>query len=121
MLSIALMVMPAVAYAVNVSSNDGSGVQYRTTSYSNGAVVSGSLVSTAGKKVGYNGKVAVSLCSDIDVGRYSGTTTSTTAIIAGGTISALIGAPCGFQGVKSRVCTIRTLLPDACGTDSLTY
>jgi hypothetical protein len=119
--ALALAAMPTAAYAVSVSSNDGSGTQYRTVSYSNGAKVSGTLRSTSGKKVGYNGKVAVSLCSDIDVGRYSETTTSVTAVTRGGTISALILPPCGFQGVESRVCTVRTLFPDACGSDSATY
>lgn len=120
-MALTMMAMPAAAYAVNVSANDGSGTQYRTVSYSNGAKVSGTLRSTSGKKVGYNGKVAVSLCSDIDVGRYSINTTSTTAVTAGGTISTLIYPPCGFQGVKSAVCTVRTLFPDACGSDSARY
>jgi hypothetical protein len=49
--ALALVAMPTAAYAVSVSSNDGSGTQYRTVSYSNGAKVSGTLRSTSGKRL----------------------------------------------------------------------
>lgn len=119
-LGVSLALIPGAALAVNVSANDGSGEQHRVTSYSNGAAVTGTLKSTSGKKVGYNGKVALNNCSDADTGRYSSNTTSTSGITAGGTITTFPGG-CGVQGVKSRVCTVRTGLPDACGSDSSTY
>ena len=121
-LTVPLALLPAAAYAVNVSSNDGSGEQHRTASYSNGAAVTGSLKSTSGKAVYYSGKVALSSCQDPDTGRYSSNVTSTSAVTRGGTISyGPILPPCGFQGVKSKVCRDITAAPDTCGSDSSLY
>ena len=121
-LSLAFALLPATAYAVNVSSNDGSGEQHRTTSYTNGAAVSGTLKSTSGKAVYYSGKVALSACGDKDRGRYSSNVTSSSAVTRGGTISYApdLGAR-GFQGVKSKVCRDITAVPDTCGSDSSRY
>jgi hypothetical protein len=122
-LAIGVAMIPSSALAVNVSANDGYGWQARTASYANGAAVSGWLKSTSAKVVYYSGKVAISNCSDSDTGRYSSNTSSTDAVTRGGTITTgwFISWPCGFQGVKSRVCTAKTGIPDWCGSDSATY
>lgn len=120
-LGAALAILPAAAFAVNVSANDGNGEQHRTYTYSNGAKVSGDLKSTSGKTVYYSGKVALGGCSDPDKGRYSSNTSSRTAVTRGGTITETNIGTCTFQGVKSRVCTVINNLPDACGPDSSTY
>ena len=86
-LGVGLVLMPAAAFAVNVSANDGNGEQHRTRSYSNGADVSGNLRSTSGKPVYYSGRVALSNCSDPSTGRYASNTTSTSYVTRGGTIS----------------------------------
>jgi hypothetical protein len=122
--ALALTLAPSVALAVNVSSNDGSGVQYRTSSItsgvSRGAVVSGTLKSTSGSPVYYQGLVAFAGCPDEGIGRYTSDTTSTSSVTRGGTISTTL--VCGdFQGVKSKVCKNINNLPDACGSYSSTY
>lgn len=111
-----IVMLPASAWAVNVSANDGNGEQHRTKTYANGADVTGDLRSASGKTVYYN-------CEDPSTGRYSTNTSSTSAVTRGGTIATswFITPPCGFQGVKSRVCTVKTGLPDPCGPDSSTY
>jgi hypothetical protein len=119
-LGIGLALIPVAAFAVGVYSNDGDGRQDRTKSYSNGADVSGTLSAASGKTVYYAGRVALSGCSDPSVGRYSSNTSSTQYVTRGGNITTSIGT-CGFQGVKSRVCTALTALPDPCGADSATY
>lgn len=123
-LAAALAIAPAAAYAVNVSANDGNGTQYRTASHGNGADVSGSLRATSSSKtVYYSGKVAIGNgCSDVNTGRCSDNTNSTSYVTRGGRITAVFTPICGFQGVKSRVCTVRGFgLPDLCGSDSSTY
>ncbi|MFY1649543.1 hypothetical protein ACN27J_01425 [Solwaraspora sp. WMMB762] len=112
---------PATALAVNVSSNDGSGVQNVSTWYSDGATLTGNLRSTSGNAVYYSGQVAINNCGDSTYGRYTSNTTSTTAVTRGGTISASIGLwPCSFEGVKARVCRDINNLPDTCGSWSTT-
>lgn len=123
MFAACLALMPSAAFAVSVSANDGSGVQDRVRYYqSNGHYVdvSGTLKSTSGKTVYYSGKVARGGCVDLNTGRYSTNTSSLSSVTRGGTMfMALTG--CTFQGVKSRVCTVRNNFPDACGSDSSTY
>jgi hypothetical protein len=132
MLAVGLAALPTTAAAVSVSANDGSGsqsfVSYRTvqgpngTTIKSGANVTGTLKSTAGKTVYYSGKVAWGNgCFDPDTGRYSSNTSSLTAVTRGGAIDKAPLNGCPYQGVKSRVCTVRNNFPDACGSDSSTY
>jgi hypothetical protein len=123
-LSVLMLSLPATAYAVNVSSNDGSGTQTRTSTLNWGGDVTGKLKSTAGKSVYYSGRVAISgtVCPDLNVGRYSTNTSSLSLVDRGGRIFSTNTDPrCTFQGVKSRICTVKNNLPDPCGTDSSTY
>lgn len=118
----ALCVLPTAAYAVNVSSNAGSGDQHRTRSYTNGADVSGTLRSTTGRSVYYSGIIDLgNACSDDTVGRYSSNTTSTRGVTRGGSITILKPRWCSFQGVRSRVCEDRPASPDSCGAWSTRY
>lgn len=117
---IGLAVMPTAAYAVNVSSSDGSGVQNRTASYSNGAFADGTLRSTAGRPVYYQGELDLNNCGDPYTGRYTGDVTSTSGVAAGGYITGTVGG-CGLQGVKTRVCKNVNLAPDVCGPDSARF
>lgn len=120
--SVALLLTPASAYAVSVSSDDGSGTQSRTKSYANGATVSGQLKSTHGSPVYYSGKVNIARCSDSEGKRYTTSTTSKVGVTRGGTISAFIGVyPCKFAGVNSRVCKYKKYVPDPCGAWSNRY
>jgi hypothetical protein len=121
-LSVVWMLMPASAYAVSVSSDSGSGEQYRVKTYNNGAGVSGTLRSTRGDNVYYAGTVDLSNCSDPGIGRYSSSTTSRSYVTRGGTIAYFpLTFPCGFQGVRSRVCREIVVLPDSCGSLSSRY
>jgi hypothetical protein len=117
---VGLAFMPTVAFAVNVSSGDGSGEQHRTASFSNGAFADGTLRSTAGSPVYYEGKLDLNNCGDPYTGRYTGDVRSTSSIAAGGTISGFTSG-CGLQGVKTRVCKNVNLAPDVCGPDSVTF
>lgn len=112
----ALILIPSAGYAVNVSSGDGYGNQHRTQSYSNGAYATGSLTSTHGSSVYYSGRVDLSWCSDVTVGRYSSNTSSTSGVTRGGYIVTSAGLCQGVQGVRSRVCKVRNNLPDPCGS-----
>lgn len=117
-----LVVAPAFAMAVGVSSNDGSGVQNRVTSFQTGADVSGNLRSTAGGRVYYEGKVNyASPCGDDAIGRYTSNTTSTTAVSSGGRITGQPGFGCGAPKVNSRISKDLTGLPDPSGPYSASY
>jgi hypothetical protein len=120
-LTVLFFSLPTAAYAVSVSSNDGSGMQRRDTAWSNGASVYGDLQSTSGKAVYYAGRVAFGGCTDPSTGRYGANVTQTTPQYRQGIIQAYKPVGCSFQGVKSRICTVKDNLPDPCGTDSLTY
>jgi hypothetical protein len=113
--------MPASAYAVSVSSSNGSGTQYRTTSYGNGAAVNGDLKSTQGYAVYYQGRVDLGGCNDVTVGRYASNVTSLTPVQRSGTIATTKGPFCSFQGVRSKVCRDISGAPDSCGGWSLRY
>lgn len=119
-LGVALGLMPASAYAVNVSSGSGSGTQSRVVTYSNGAKVDGELRSTQGNRVYYQGRVDLGGCNDVTVGRYSSNTTSTSDVDRGGTIST-IRYLCSFQGVRSKICRDISGAPDLCGSWSNRY
>ncbi len=116
----AICLMPTAAFAVSVSSGSGSGSQTRTASYSDGAAVSGTLKSTSGNAVYYQGIVDLGGCNDVGVGRYSTNTSSTSSVTRGGTISTAKGL-CSFQGVRSKICRDISGAPDLCGPWSTRY
>lgn len=118
---VALALLPGSAYAVNVSSSNGSGVQYRTVTYSNGAKVDGDLKSTQGYAVYYQGVVDLGGCNDVTVGRYASNVTSLSPVQRSGTIATTLGPFCSFQGVRSKVCRDISGAPDLCGGWSTRY
>ena len=121
-LTLSLVALPSAAYAVNVSSNDGSGTQSRTGSLSNGgATVTGSLRSTTGNTVYYAGRIQLPCGADDNTGRYSSNTSSTSLVTRGGSIQGTFLHSCAADGVKSRICKVNNNLPDGCGSDSLLY
>ena len=120
-LSALLILVPTSAYAVNVSSEDGSGEQHSTARHGNGATVDGKLRSTDGDAVYYQGRVVWGRCSDSGGERYTGNTRSRSSIKAGGQILALPGIGCRFDGVQSKVCRDISHRPDPCGPWSRRY
>jgi hypothetical protein len=108
---------PTAAMAVNVSSNDGSGVQNATAWLSGGIYMDGNLRSTHGNPVYYSGLIDFSQwwCDDVDDGRYTGNVTSTSGMNAGGAVQTASGA-CTVQGGKAKVCRDINNLPDSCGS-----
>lgn len=112
-LSIALM--PSIALAVNVSSDDGSGTQYWYQKLADGAKVTGNLKSTSGAKVYYSGRVVFDNNPDPSCGRYTTNTTSLTSVTKGGTCRVYVSPA---VGMKYRVCRDINNLPDDCGSDS---
>jgi len=120
-LGIALAVMPASAYAVNVSSSDGSGSQQAIVTYNNGKEVGGLLRSTTGNAVYYQGRINWANCTDTTTGRYSTNVTTYIDQRRGGNIVGGFPASCTLQGVRSKICKVNSGLPDSCGAESLRY
>lgn len=117
-----LVAAPTFALAVNVSSNDGSGIQYRTASFQTGADVTGNLKSTNGAPVYYQGLVNYPFPCDNDfIGRYTSDTTSRTAVTRGGRIAGAPGFGCNAPKVNSRVARNVNNLPDPVGSYSADY
>lgn len=108
--------IPSAAWAVNVSSNSGSGAQKVTTGYAHGFKATGTLKSTSGHKVYYAGLVVYNYYTDEECGRYTSNTTSTSAVSIGGTCSDGRVLPPTADAAKFRVCRDRTGLPDTCGS-----
>lgn len=116
-----LALAPVSAYGVNVSSGAGNGSQARTTTYGNGAKVSGELRSTQGYAVYYQGGIIRGRCADPGGKRYASNTSSKSYVTKGGTISDTLGVSCTFDGVRSKVCRDISALPDTCGGWSNRY
>ncbi len=109
--------IPATAYGVNVSSNDGSGTFGTTAWLVNGANVSGSLKSTLGNPVYQAGAVVFNRDTDDDRGRWSSDTSSTSSVTKTGSLTT---SRSGWDGVHSKICRNRNNLPDPCGSWSTT-
>lgn len=111
------------ACAVSVSSSHGSGTQFRTATYNNGAKVNGTLKSTSGITVYYHGRVTYPqiYCSATNIGRYSTDTTSLTPVTRGGTITSFPGIGCNGADVQSRVSRNIPNFPDTSGKWSTKY
>ena len=120
-LGFGLVLLPAAAFGAVVSSGEGSGTQYRTASYADGAYADGYLRSAAGNPVYYNGKLDLNNCVDSNTGRYTGDVRASSGIAAGGRIQHSLNGCHPLQGVKSRVCRNINNLPDQCGSDSIRF
>lgn len=119
LISLVLLAMPTAAFAVNVSSSDGSGNQSVTTKYSNGFAASGSLKSTSGQPVYFSGDVVFDSYPDSACGRYTTDTMSTTPMSRGGdclVTTWFVNA----DGAKYQVCKNVSFAPDVCGSWSST-
>lgn len=110
-LALAFALAPTAAFAVNVSSNDGSGQQGVAEWYVNGARLTGTLKSTHGNPVYFAGHVIYDWAPDKTVGRYTTNTSSTSGASRGGIVADRNGA----DGVRVRICRDRNNLPDPCG------
>jgi hypothetical protein len=116
--SLVLLAGPTTAFAVNVSSGDGSGTQSASKWYScGGAYLGGYLRSTNGDRVYYNGAVVYDgATGDEQYGRYTGYVTSKTAVAVRGQIGpARNGCQLPPDGAHVKVCRDKTLWPDPCG------
>lgn len=114
MLTASLAFTPATAWAVNVSSDDGSGTQHVETWYKNGADMSGWLKSTHGDPVYYAGEVVYNYYPDEECGRYSPNTTSKDLVKRGGICATQPTIPTA-DGMRAKVCEDRNNWPDDCG------
>lgn len=122
MAAVALVSAPIAAYAVNVSSNDGTGNQYVVSWMDHGANMTGNLKSIQGNKVYYAGTVVYDNWPDDNKGRYTSDTTSLTLVTRGGALgdwSGSFGDPY-IDGVHVKICRNRPFVPDGCGSDSNT-
>lgn len=107
---------PSVAYAVSVSSNDGSGTQSVSVWLRCGADMVGKLRSTHGDPVYYNGDEVIDNAIDIGVGRYTTDTTSTSYVSKGGTIGSNNCTANPIDGIHVKVCRNKSFFPDPCGS-----
>lgn len=122
-ISVGLLAGPGVALAVNVSSNDGNGVQNRVGTATNGADVAGNLRSVRGQPVYYQGRVNFGFpCSMSGAERYTSDTASTSSVSRGGEIAAIRGIGCpNAPRVASRVARNVSLAPDPTGPFTASY
>lgn len=121
--TLALTALPTMAAAVGVNSYHGQGSQHRTATYNNGAQVAGSLESTQGYPVYYEGRIHFSTfaCSDTVVGRYTNNTSSKSRVNRGGVISAFPVGRCSADSVDSRISRDIAFSPDPSGAWSANY
>ena len=118
--AVAMTVAPAAAFAVNVSSNDGSGTQSVSTWYRSGGYLKGTLKSTAGNPVYYNGELVIDNAVDVPWGRYTTDTTSTTGVQKPGQVGTTSSSFDPIDGIHVKVCRNRANVPDPCGGWSTT-
>lgn len=112
------LTLPGVSSAASVIFDDsiGGGYQYRVTTYNNGAKVNGALRSKGGN-VYYQGRVqsfSTPWCSGTNWSRYTSSTSSTTNVARGGTITALAWT-CSGPRIQSRTARDLRLRPDPVG------
>lgn len=113
MVACALMSWPVAAHAVNVSSSDGSGVQYVTSWTSIGANLNGNLKSTVGRPVYYQGAATV-VGGNTGYERYTKDVTSTDKYVGVGGWAGGVSVS-KYTGVAVKVCRNVKALPDSCG------
>lgn len=115
--AVAIALLPAAAWAVNVSSNEGYGHQTASRRV-DGFYGAGLLTSTHGNPVYYFGRVVYDNNTDEDCGRYTADTV-TGPVERFGTCS----GPLRFDtedGAKMKICRNINNLPDSCGSWSAT-
>ncbi|WP_162598729.1 hypothetical protein [Nocardioides gilvus] len=115
-LAMAVVLIPASAYAVNLSSNDGNGTQTVTSHGDQSFTSTGKLRSNTGKKVYYRGIVIYNNYTDYTCDRISSNTTSKSYVTRGGSCSQLAPIPPSADAAGWKVCRDRTGLPDGCGS-----
>ncbi len=124
-LAVVLLGIPTTAWAVNVSSNEGSGTQSISGWADDTWASTGTLKSTSGKAVYYSGNRVYDwapdyLCDNGDAGRYTTNTTSTSGVSKGGTCGAFGIYPGNVDGAQFRICRDIQFIPDPCGSWSST-
>lgn len=124
-LGLLLALMPTVAFAVNVSSNEGSGTQSVTGWSDDTWSASGTLRSTSGHAVYYSGNRVYDnapdyVCNGNGEGRYTTNTTSTAGVSKGGSCGAFGVFPGNVDGARFRVCRDVQIVSDPCGSWSST-
>lgn len=115
-----LALVPSVAYAVNVSSNDGSGTFYVQEWFTKGYERNGSLKSTSGSPVYFHGKVVFDNEPDYECGRCTTNTTSLTAVKRQGQQCTITAVSSSSEGGTDKICRDIQGAPDPCGSWSTT-
>jgi hypothetical protein len=115
--AIVVTAVPAGARAINVSSNDGSGTQSLVARGKWSWSASGTLKSTSGKPVYYQGRIHYNglLATDETCGRYTSNTSSTSAVSTGtNTCSGPIRIDTA-DAADYKICRDISGAPDSCG------
>jgi hypothetical protein len=120
-----LALLPTAAYAVNVSSNDGSGTQSVTGWSGDTWAASDTLKSSAGNAVYFSGNRVYDsapdyVCNANNEGRYTTNTASTSGVSKGGSCGAFGLFPGNVDGAQFRVCRDIQIVSDPCGSWSTT-
>ncbi|WP_418058480.1 hypothetical protein [Pimelobacter simplex] len=115
-LALAAALIPASAWAVNLSSNDGNGSQ-RVTSHGDQSFSStGNLRSNTGNNVYYRGIVIYNSYTDYTCNRITSNTSSSSYVTKSGSCSQVFPIPPSADAAGWKICRDRTGLPDGCGS-----
>ncbi|MGL5823955.1 MAG: hypothetical protein ACRCYU_03825 [Nocardioides sp.] len=114
--TLAIVAVPTAAWAVSVSSNDGSGSQYITDSGDQSFRSDGTLKSTLGNRIYYRGIVIYNFYPDYTCNRISRIIDDRTSQNVGGACGQLSPIPPSADAAGWKICRYRRLLPDGCGS-----
>ncbi|MFX4286248.1 hypothetical protein ACQBJO_12730 [Janibacter sp. G349] len=117
---VGLALIPSMAYAVTVSSDDGSGTFYVQEWFTKGYERNGSLKSTHGDPVYFSGKVVFDNEPDYKCGRYTPATSSLTAVKRQGYQCVVTAISTSSEGGSDQICRDVPYSPDPCGSWSST-
>lgn len=117
---VSLALIPSAAFAVTVSSNDGTGTFYVQKWFTKGYERNGSLKSTHGSPVYFRGNVVFDYEPDYSCGRYTPNTTSLTAVKRQGYQCTVLAVSTASEGGNDRICRDISAAPDSCGSWSST-
>jgi len=118
LVALLMTLVPGTAWAVGVSSDDGSGYQYVTSHGDQSFHSTGGLRSRSGNKVYFRGIVVYNNYPDYTCNRISSDTTSSTTVTRGGSCWQMIPIPPSSDGAGWKICRNRPFFPDGCGSMS---
>jgi hypothetical protein len=114
-LALTAALIPASAWAYNVTSDDGDGEMFVTGYGDQSFSSSGDLRSRTGNNVYYRGIVIYNSYTDYTCDRITSNTSSATYVAKSGSCTQFTPIPPSADAAGWKVCRDRTGLPDGCG------